>query len=388
MLPLPLSLSVILENFGKWRACTNFTFFYEQVHHTFTLVELLAMAGFHLALNTIKSGFSAAEASVSMLESILGSTESSRALSSIITLVRSELAEEPGSGPVVSLTSLTKALTAFVCVQTATHRRTLKEMRLRVVYDCTVLLEDTESNTAIAPNFIYDGKYGRKSADEPSELLTDVRSELRQNLKATRSSGPTIFGEEDEVAVIEEKLESLCGDCEEERGEEKAGQDRLPEEVMNALREVQAGRDRKGKRKSGYTIEVEEVTTKRTTKIQTTRPNSTSTSPTSRSRAASVGFNSSLSSMGSHDDHGGDDHYDDELNEDDWVEVNRMLAEGRDAEEAGDPLGIPLPLSGNPSVAALTRQETLQNREGSRARLQVSCPVLYFSLFRFGSSTF
>ncbi|GAA5944013.1 hypothetical protein JCM3775_006809 [Rhodotorula graminis] len=132
------------------------------IHHTFTLAELFTMSGFYLTLNTISTGFSAAEESVRMLDSILGSNESSRALSSIITLVRNELTREDPrfrpvglladqdddldeqqrkAGALSNITALTKALTAFACLQTATHRRTLRELKMRVVYDCTVVVE-------------------------------------------------------------------------------------------------------------------------------------------------------------------------------------------------------------------------------------------------------
>lgn len=123
------------------------------------------MSGFYFTLNTIQTGFHAAEESVRMFDSILGSNESSRALSSIITLVRTELSrEDPRFGPtslvaeqdrdteekqrkrgtVSSLTALTKALTAFACLQMATHRRTVRELKQRVVYDCTVVIDRQE----------------------------------------------------------------------------------------------------------------------------------------------------------------------------------------------------------------------------------------------------
>ncbi|GAA5914180.1 hypothetical protein JCM8208_003931 [Rhodotorula glutinis] len=146
------------------------------IHHTFTLAELFTMSGFYLTLNTISTGFSAAEESVRMLDSILGSNESSRALSSIITLVRNELTREDPrfrpvglladqdedhdeqqrkAGAISNITALTKALTAFACLQTATHRRTLRELKMRVVYDCTVVVEGqatfSSSSTPTSP---------------------------------------------------------------------------------------------------------------------------------------------------------------------------------------------------------------------------------------------
>lgn len=127
------------------------------------------MSGFYLTLNTIQTGFHAAEESVRLLDSILGSNESSRALSSIITLVRTEftredprfrptglLLEQEGdddekrckSGTLGGLAALTKALTAFACLQMATHRRTLRELKQRVVYDCTVVIDSRDDTSS------------------------------------------------------------------------------------------------------------------------------------------------------------------------------------------------------------------------------------------------
>ncbi|GAA6001778.1 lipase family protein [Rhodotorula paludigena] len=155
------------------------------IHHTFTLAELFAMSGFYLTLNTLSTGFSAAEESVRMLDSIFGSNESSRALSSIITLVRGELArEDPHFHPVglladekdgkkdeqrkagtfSNVTALTKALTAFACLQTATHRRTLRELKLRVVYDCTVVVEGRSSFSTDASTTVTDSSSSSASS--------------------------------------------------------------------------------------------------------------------------------------------------------------------------------------------------------------------------------
>lgn len=153
------------------------------------------MSGFYLTLNTIQTGFHAAEESVRMFDSILGSNESSRALSSIITLVRTELTrEDPRFGPtgllaeqdreteekqrkkgtISSLTALTKALTAFACLQMATHRRTLRELKQRVVYDCTVVI-DRQENT-VPPQQEQDA--APASADLQSASAPLLRSPL------------------------------------------------------------------------------------------------------------------------------------------------------------------------------------------------------------------
>ena len=107
------------------------------IHHTFTLAELFAMSGFYLTANAVQSAHFAAQESVALFDSLFGSNESSRALSSIITLVRTELLEDErfmakDKGKIASLTALTKALTAFACLQSATWKRTEAKLKLRV----------------------------------------------------------------------------------------------------------------------------------------------------------------------------------------------------------------------------------------------------------------
>ena len=107
------------------------------IHHTFTMAELFAMSGFYLTANAVQSAHFAAQESVALFDSVFGSNESSRALSAIITLVRRELLEDErfkamDKGKITSLTALTKALTAFACLQTATWRRSSERLRMRV----------------------------------------------------------------------------------------------------------------------------------------------------------------------------------------------------------------------------------------------------------------
>ncbi|GAA5979462.1 hypothetical protein JCM10908_002933 [Rhodotorula pacifica] len=181
------------------------------IHHTFTLAELFTMSGFYLTLNTIQTGFHAAEESVRMFDSILGSNESSRALSSIITLVRTELTREDPrfrptgliaeqdrevedkqrkKGTISSLTALTKALTAFACLQMATHRRTVRELKQRVVYDCTVVIDRQENANDADREQMRDPSAA--AAPPPAESTPLLRSPLVEPTPefAGRYAGP------------------------------------------------------------------------------------------------------------------------------------------------------------------------------------------------------
>ncbi|GMK55768.1 hypothetical protein CspeluHIS016_0208240 [Cutaneotrichosporon spelunceum] len=143
------STDVFLNVLDRW---TNLGI--HVIHHTFTLAELFAMSGFYLTSNTVQGASFAAHESVTLFDSLFGSNESSRALSSIITLVRRELLEDDRfkeHGKVATLTALTKALTAFVCVQNATWHSTAKRLKMKVLYDCTVLTSSHESFSATKP---------------------------------------------------------------------------------------------------------------------------------------------------------------------------------------------------------------------------------------------
>lgn len=116
------------------------------IHHTFTLAELFAQSGFYLADQSIKAGLSAADESVRVIDGMFGSNETSRALSSFITMVKSELSGDEmltrqTGGGIWTIAALTKALTTFAVLQNATFRRTAKTQKTRVLYDCLVLGE-------------------------------------------------------------------------------------------------------------------------------------------------------------------------------------------------------------------------------------------------------
>ncbi|WVF72728.1 hypothetical protein IAT40_007546 [Kwoniella sp. CBS 6097] len=120
------------------------------IHHTFTLAELFSMSGFFITTGAIKTVHQAASESVAIFDGLFGSSESSRALSAIITMVRREVLHDERRGKMgvlASLTGLTKALTAFACLQAATWQRTSKRLKLKVLYDCTILAEEVNVYT-------------------------------------------------------------------------------------------------------------------------------------------------------------------------------------------------------------------------------------------------
>ncbi|GAC95547.1 lipase [Pseudozyma hubeiensis SY62] len=114
------------------------------IHHTFTLTELFAMGTFQIIGTTLTAGLAAADESVRTIDGIFGSNETSRALASFITLVRSETGGDQrfsNDSTISILNKLTKAVTAFAVLQNSTYKRSAKSMKMRVIYDCTVLGE-------------------------------------------------------------------------------------------------------------------------------------------------------------------------------------------------------------------------------------------------------
>lgn len=109
------------------------------VHHSFTLAELFAHAGFYLTQKTIKTSFSLAEESVSVFDGIFGSNETSRALSAIISFMGKENEAPKHMSYISWIVALTKAFTAFACLQNATQKRILESQNMKVVWDCVVV---------------------------------------------------------------------------------------------------------------------------------------------------------------------------------------------------------------------------------------------------------
>jgi hypothetical protein len=329
------------------------------------------MSGFYLTLTTVKTGFAAAEDSVRLLDSILGSNETSRALSSIITLVRNELTQDTRyslaeRGTIASLSSLTKALTAFACLQTATHRRTLKELRLRVIYDCTVVLEgeaeeeeEEEEELNTSSTTIHAIPNERRGATDEDILMTDVRGVVESAAHSRRSSIGSSVMLGDDSGTIVMGLHQLIGSGVGESDES------IPDEVREALREVQEGASRDGTSgvlSAGYEveIEVEETTTTTTTTVRTRESSRDLLLSQLPPRGDRITPHSELGAV----------------SEDEWIELPSNYSSRRNSNgdiQMGDESSeLPTSMNGRTSLAMITREDTLNNPEQGKQRLQVS----------------
>lgn len=333
------------------------------------------------------TGFAAAEESVRMIDMLFGSTETSRALSSIITLVRQELTQDSRFSPaergaIASLTSLTKTLTAFVMLQMATHKRTLKEMRMRVIYDCTIVVEQAQKEYSMGsvetpsrptpPQFSEHEHSHRRARSESSESELLVNEVVRSGVESSAGSPRTRTTSIAEESVeIVEALEEYCVD-DGEHGDETSD---LPDEVVDALRRVQSGQFRaagaggKGKLVD-FEIEVEETTTTTTTILRALDPRSRDRTPKTISRNTIPKPTNSIE-------------------EDEWEELVGSRAGSRSTSVRGevdsdgdetfeDASDIPSAANGASTLASTSRQQTLENPKESRERLQVRRFVLCY----------
>ncbi|PWZ02674.1 hypothetical protein BCV70DRAFT_4330 [Testicularia cyperi] len=153
------------------------------IHHTFTLAELFAMSSLNLAGGAITAGLVAADESVRTIDGIFGSNETSRALASFITLVRGEINNDPRyaqTSTVSILSQLTKAVTAFAVLQNSTYKRSAKSMKLKVIYDCTVLGEvEAKSWRSLivgSGNFVRNGQPAMLPSSEPDFEALSLQS--------------------------------------------------------------------------------------------------------------------------------------------------------------------------------------------------------------------
>ncbi|KAJ1551381.1 hypothetical protein HK096_000339 [Nowakowskiella sp. JEL0078] len=132
------------------------------VNSTFSLAELFTLATFHLTTKTVKFSIRAAEETVRVFDGLFGSTETSRALAAMVAMVRQELIDLnngqgvlPGRGllgttfaTIATLGGLTKALTAYACLQHMTAKRTHELRRLTTLYEGIVSINSSTATTS------------------------------------------------------------------------------------------------------------------------------------------------------------------------------------------------------------------------------------------------
>ncbi|KAJ3328706.1 hypothetical protein HDU76_009453, partial [Blyttiomyces sp. JEL0837] len=120
------------------------------VNHAFSLAELMTYGTWHLASSSVRFSFKAAEEVVDVINGVAGSTETSRTLAALVQLIREELTHgtdpesaNKGSTGIIGRTietialmgGLTKAITAYACLQMMTERRTMENRKVMLLFE-------------------------------------------------------------------------------------------------------------------------------------------------------------------------------------------------------------------------------------------------------------
>lgn len=117
----------------------------EHLHHAMTQVVFWTTAGFHITNTTISMASEVSQLLLSSLDQLLGSTDSSRAIASIITLIRREFRDPAtgAQGKPVGVVDLTLGLCALAYLQQWCWRLPDEELRRHeyeeIIWDVVVL---------------------------------------------------------------------------------------------------------------------------------------------------------------------------------------------------------------------------------------------------------
>lgn len=112
-----------------------------------SLTQLLLSTGFEISSTTLSTLSSFAETYVLTLDSIFGSTESSRAISAIVTLMRKEFDENSEGEGRIGAADLVIGLTCFAVLQVKTRARRDSEIETELVWD--VVVDEVEKKVDI-----------------------------------------------------------------------------------------------------------------------------------------------------------------------------------------------------------------------------------------------
>ncbi|KAK7413558.1 hypothetical protein QQX98_007567 [Neonectria punicea] len=117
----------------------------ENLHHAMTQVVFWTTAGFHFTNTTISMASEASQLFLSSMDQLLGSTDSSRAIASIITLIRREFRDPAtgAQGKPVGVSDLTLGICAFAYLQQWCWKTLDEETRRQeceeIIWDVVVL---------------------------------------------------------------------------------------------------------------------------------------------------------------------------------------------------------------------------------------------------------
>ncbi|KAI9788872.1 MAG: hypothetical protein M1816_006536 [Peltula sp. TS41687] len=167
------------------------------LHSGLTQAAFLVATGFHISSATVSFTSSLSQYLLTMLDSFLGSTESSRAIASIITLIRREIRNPVTGmrGERVGLMDLLVGTVGLALLQRWARKTTEKEMRERraeeVIWDVIVLNNGKRADVV-----------GVKDEHGKTSYRTSVAGRQTDGALTRRSSFISVTGETDILDVM------------------------------------------------------------------------------------------------------------------------------------------------------------------------------------------
>ncbi|KAJ3153400.1 hypothetical protein HDU86_005230 [Geranomyces michiganensis] len=166
------------------------------IHNVFSLAELLTHTTFHLASSTIRFSLNAAEECVQVLDGLFGETETSKALAAFVSLVKKELKGHEDDlalttkyGRISALGQVTKALTAYCCLQYVNRNRWRNSLKLTAIFEGHVQVLDTAEAPAAVT---FSGSSNDIQIEAPSDFGGVAFHEMRALEANMEREGPPI----------------------------------------------------------------------------------------------------------------------------------------------------------------------------------------------------
>lgn len=149
------------------------------LHSTVTSASFFAAATFHFSSTTLSSAAQLSQTLLSTLDAILGSTESSRAIAAIITLIRKELRETRSGNDRVAVGDLLVGTVGFALLQRWGRKNTERQLHENggdeIVWD-VVILDSGVRADVIGSHQLKYAEYPRDDVDSESHHAASFMS--------------------------------------------------------------------------------------------------------------------------------------------------------------------------------------------------------------------
>ncbi|WEW61425.1 hypothetical protein PRK78_006915 [Emydomyces testavorans] len=188
------------DDYGRMEAESLLERSLATLHSTITSVSFFASASFHLSSTTLSSVAHFSQSFLSTLDAILGSSESSRAIAAIITLIRREF-RNPETGALagkVGVADLLVGCIGFAMLQRSGRRNTERELRENgneeTIWDVVILDNGLRADVVGTQQTEYANNVDAldNPATRPASFLAPEETEADGTFQAMeRDSAPT-----------------------------------------------------------------------------------------------------------------------------------------------------------------------------------------------------